>query len=324
MSLTNTGKCKLNGRDIGKLKEHLQYLLDNNYIAICTMTANGLTVTDDYTFTDIEGKSNIKSTDYVCVKLLQREFEDGFTKVYLGDIEKLNKITFADSSKLFNTYLAIMKHSFNANIIKVSFNEIKTVSSIKSKNSISRSVSLLKQYEILNYTNDMEGIKEGCYRYVRFINSNLLGSKEDLQRKEEDKKARNFKRQYTAFKLEEAENIFGADDEIEVKEPVFSEEINEFPYSFEVYQNSCAANSYLSVHKDTVDVFINNSRCGTGDYNYIKNLLTNTNILNNKNSIVHKLAKEANTINVVLKDSKSDDFLRVLSNEKILKNVVDI
>ena len=29
MSLTNTGKCKLNGRDIGKLKEHLQYLLDN-------------------------------------------------------------------------------------------------------------------------------------------------------------------------------------------------------------------------------------------------------------------------------------------------------
>lgn len=322
MSLTNTGKCKLNGRDIGKLKEHLQYLLDNNYIAICTMTEKGLEITNNYSFTDTANKYNIKSTDCICIKLLQREYEEGFTKVYLSDVEKLNKLTFAEASKLFNTYVAIMKHSFNADVIKVSFNEIKLASGMKSKNSISRSVNLLKEYEILNKTNDMEGTKEGCYRYVRFVNSHLLGSEEDLKRKEEEKKERNFKRRYTTFQLEESEDIFGADDVNEIEEVTNNNTIKEFPYSFEVHKNNCVANSYLSVNKDTVDVFIDNSKCGTGDYDYIKNLLTNANVLNNKNSIIHKLAKESSTINVVLKDLKADNFLKVLSNEKILKNVV--
>ena len=52
MSLTNTGKCKLNGRDIGKLKEHLQYLLDNNYLHFQSIKNNTklLTITLYYTF----------------------------------------------------------------------------------------------------------------------------------------------------------------------------------------------------------------------------------------------------------------------------------
>ena len=336
MSCTNIGKAKLNGRDLSKLKGYFQYLLDNNYIQIYTMTEEGLSNTETFSFLEEENKKAIKVTDNICVKLSALDYAEGFTKSYLADIEKLNRLTIGDASKLFLVYISIMKYSYGRDVIEVSFSEIKKIGGIKSNSSISRSVGLLKEYQILNKTNSIKGNMEGTYNYVRFHNSHLLGSEKELLEKEKERQGRNFKRKYTTFAFEQSENFFGSDDNVEP----FKEEgtltsntvtteteaqekyAGDYPYKFEVYNHNCPANSYLAVHKDHIDVYCNNSRSGGGDYRDIIKLLTDSKVLNNQNSIINKMGKDAGAINIVLKDSKADAFLNLLSTEKILKNVV--
>ena len=332
-SYCNFGEGRLNGREGNKIKVDMQFLLDGGYISIYKPTDKGIIKSSEYSFIPAEGKQTIKSSDGILLKVEREAIAQDFTKVYMQDLEKLNTLRFSDATKSFHVYLSIMKRSYCNDVIKVSFGDIKKTTGIKTNKAVSRIVEMLNEKEVLAKTNNLVNFQEGCYVYARYCNKHLLGAEEKLKEKEEERETRNAKRRYATFKLEEAEDLFGSNDYIEpeaeekVEEDINYEEevfVEEYPYSIIVHNDSCPSETYLSVDKNGADFYINNSRCGGGAYKDIVDLITSKKVIDNKNSIIHKLAKEDSNINVLLKDNKSKEFLKYLSSKIILKNVVAI
>ena len=309
ISTLATSSSRLNGRDMSKIKESFQYLLDNNYIKLNLITHKGIEYVDDYCFIANEDKVAVKSTDAVVIELLEQACEEGFTKVYHNDINKLHDFKWSEANKSFMVYLAIMRFSYNSDVITVSFNEIKKVSGIKSNNSIAKIVATLDEYNILNKTNSYSDGKEGCYRYVRHMNKHLLGTEEQLQRNKEEREERNNKRSVKA-KEEKLEIPVNTSDNISLV--------------FETWQGNCPEDSYLSVKGNLVEYYLNNSKLGVNSCIETIELLNNENVVNNPKSFINKMMRGSGKINVVFKDSQTSIFSEYLSSIINLKNVVTI
>lgn len=313
------------GNDVKKFKESLQFLVNNNYIELYTLTHKGLNKTVEYSFVDKGNTTIIKSTDNICVRIVDLKESDVFIKAYHIDIEKMMGIKWSDACKMLMVYLAIMKEAYKEDVVTVPFSDLRTTTGIKTNVTISKIVGLLKEHEILNKTNKFIGYQEGCYRYVRYHNSHLIGNEEALERENLDRENRNAKRKYATFGLAKAEDLFGADDEvIEETNEDYSKEhtTEEFPYDFKVYNKSCPLDSYISVSNNAVDFYIDNCRRGGGSYEDVSELMISKNVLENENSFIHRLAKDNGSINIVLKEAKSELFLEKLHTLNILKNVV--
>lgn len=295
-TLAGKNRNNASSKDINKLKDCLQFLIDEGYITICKLTANGLADLEDYDF------RVAKSVEAPLTVRLNSLDGESFTKVYKHDFKKLLGITFIEQTKLFLIYIFILKKmTYGTNSVQVSYKQIKIYTNIAANKTISTYLNKLKELEILNFTNKNIDGKDTCYTFARFVHGNVLGSDAEMMERDKDRMERNRKRSITAFTkaksdemIDASTGIINANGEVALSEK----------YIFEEWNNDCPMNTYLKCENENMGVYIDGARVADITLSNLLAYLSNPKITDNPKSILNKLNKETGAINIVTKGDK--------------------